>query len=94
MAYQFEKNHLEQEVVALEASQAAFAAVRADGSVVTWGRGRQGPVPELRRVRSVTATSRAFAAVDAEGDVRCWGDGHFGGDCRSVQVGELLLLPW
>eukprot|EP00435_Cladocopium_sp_Y103_P017862 s3160_g4.t1 len=48
----------------------AFAAILADGSVVTWGRPDYG---------------YAFAAILADGTVVTWGEPSFGGDSSAVQ---------
>ncbi|CAE7500818.1 HERC2 [Symbiodinium natans] len=74
----------------LEATQSAFAAVRGDGSVVTWGRPRWGgdssPVAEkLKDVQQVRATAGAFAALLRSGGVVTWGHPALGGDSSEVQ---------
>ena len=57
----------------------AFAAVKADGSVVTWGRAECGGnsyavTSELQGgVRHVVGNERAFAAVKEDGSVVTWG---------------------
>ena len=68
----------------------AFAAVLADGCVVTWGDPDAGGdssevQDQLRGVRQVQATMRAFAAILADGSVVTWGYAEFGGDSSGVQ---------
>jgi hypothetical protein len=82
-------------VTALTATDAAFAALRTDGSVVTWGNGLYGgnsacpPSADcepaaagalLSGVVGVFATRRAFAALKQNGSVVTWGDPEYGGD--------------
>ena len=57
-------------------SWGAFAAILADGSVVTWGRGGDSSAvqDQLRNVQQVHATSFAFAAILADGSVVTWGE--------------------
>ncbi|CAJ1330125.1 unnamed protein product [Effrenium voratum] len=75
----------------LSASFSAFAAIQADGSVVTWGAevagGNVPPEvrPKLREVRQICATNAAFAAIAADGRVITWGEPAFGGDSEEVQ---------
>ena len=57
----------------------AFAAIKADGTVVTWGDpSRGGELSEicgyaLQEVVHITANSSAFAAIKANGRVVTWG---------------------
>jgi len=68
----------------------AFAAVKADGSVVTWGstahggdsRAVQG---QLADVQHIYSTDFAFAAVKVDGSVVTWGSATYGGDSTAVQ---------
>ena len=66
----------------------AFAAILADGSVVTWGSTRHDSSEvqdQLRNVQQVQATDHAFAAILADGSVVTWGDPLDGGDSSAVQ---------
>ena len=68
----------------------AFAAILADGSVVTWGYVRSGgdssPVrDQLKGVQHIQATVPAFAAILADGSVVTWGDADRGGDSWAVR---------
>jgi hypothetical protein len=73
----------------------AFAALRADGSVVTWGYGSYGgdssavaaALDGSIDVTQVFSTERAFAALRADGSVVTWGDraaNNYGGDSSAV----------
>ena len=68
----------------------AFAAIKSDGSVVTWGGQRHGgdssAVADLLRDRvvQVTGTNSAFAAIKNDGSVVTWGDQRRGGDSSAV----------
>ncbi|MFN9912665.1 MAG: hypothetical protein ACK53L_08775, partial [Pirellulaceae bacterium] len=64
----------------------AFAVLRPDGSVVTWGDpsygGDSSAVASLLSsgVTQVFSTRSAFAALKADGSVVTWGDSSYGGD--------------
>jgi len=68
----------------------AFAAVKSDGSVVTWGDAVNGGdssavAAQLSGgVQSVTGNNYAFAAVKSDGSVVTWGRAEFGGDSSGV----------
>ena len=68
----------------------AFAALKDDGSVVTWGNGSNGGdssavADQLSGdVRDVFSNSGAFAALKADGSVVTWGDTAWGGDSSAV----------
>ena len=68
----------------------AFAALKSDGQVVTWGNAVFGGdsssvADELASgVQRIYSTSHAFAAVKEDGRVVTWGDADFGGDSSSV----------
>ena len=75
--------------VRVAATEGAFACIRADGSVVAWGRpdkgGRSGEIQDqLHHVEHIQASSGAFAAIRADRTVVTWGAEH-GGDSSSVQ---------
>ena len=58
----------------IQATQEAFAAILADGSVVTWGSPDYGGdcsavQDQLRNVQRIQATDRAFAAILADESV-------------------------
>jgi len=61
------------------AAQGAFAALRHDGSVVTWGDpscgGDSSAVQaKLKGVTQIHSTHTAFAAIVLDGSVVAWGD--------------------
>eukprot|EP00439_Symbiodinium_sp_Y106_P028978 s838_g3.t1 len=79
-----------EDVRQIGASQAAFAALLEDGSVVTWGDGRCGADSKavrrkLNGIRRVIASNYAFAAVCEDRTVVAWGDPAFGGDASPLQ---------
>ena len=78
----------------------AFAAIKENGSVVTWGNSSFGgdssavasQIDGLINVVEVFSTGYAFAALRTDGSVVTWGDSRFGGDSSAVasQVGGLI----
>ncbi|WP_319587183.1 DUF4347 domain-containing protein [uncultured Desulfobulbus sp.] len=67
----------------------AFAALKADGSVVTWGDSGSGGdsstvASSLAGVQQIYSTGFAFAALKADGSVVTWGDSGSGGDSSTV----------
>ncbi|CAE8604651.1 unnamed protein product [Polarella glacialis] len=72
----------------------SFAAIKANGSVVTWGKASEGGdsaavAPLLTEgVVQVCGTAGAFAAIKANGSVVTWGNAQVGGD--SAPVAPLL----
>ncbi|CAE7325517.1 unnamed protein product [Symbiodinium necroappetens] len=78
------------DVRSITANLSAFAALRGDGTVVTWGDcyagGNSSRVQsKLQNVRQIQATDKAFAAIVGNGEVVAWGHPDYGGDCSSVQ---------
>ena len=74
----------------IQAALGAFAALRADGSVVTWGDpgggGDSSSVQsQLCNVCQVQSSGLAFAAIKADGSVVTWGSPSYGGDCSAVR---------
>ena len=74
----------------IQSSMEAFAAIRSDGKVVTWGAGSLGGDSsmvqgQLRNVTCIQATSHAFAAVRSDGSVVTWGHRLDGGDSSHVR---------
>ena len=69
----------------------AFAAVKHDGSVVTWGNADRGGNSNSVKseltggVDHVVGAARAFAAVKQDGSVVTWGSPDDGGDSDSVK---------
>ena len=68
----------------------AFAALKNDGSVVTWGRADFGgdsshvAAQVSGGVQTVVGNGAAFAAVKVDGSVVTWGDADGGGDSSST----------
>ena len=83
------------EVVEVEATSAAFAAIRRDGTVVVWGDPDLGAdtslAKSLANVQRIEATAGAFAAIHDDGQVTAWGLKDLGGDASAVQE-ELLQV--
>ena len=74
----------------VQATQDAFAAILANGSVVTWGRSdfggdRSRVQDQLKGVQQIQATDYAFAAMLADGSVVTWGTEESGGDSSAVK---------
>ena len=68
----------------------AFALIRSDGTVLSWGMPNWGGdssavSSELRDVQLVQASVKAFAAVRGDGTVITWGDRSSGGDSSKVR---------
>jgi hypothetical protein len=74
---------------------AAFAAIRGDGSVVTWGADwsggdSSGVASQLSSgVTQIFSNDGAFAALKSGGSVVTWGNGLYGGDSNEV-AGQLI----
>ena len=77
-------------VKAVYSTPLAYAALKADGSVVTWGDIASGgnssavAVQLASGVNAVFANQTAFAALKADGSVVTWGDSTSGGDSSAV----------
>ena len=71
-------------------NQGAFAALKADGSVVTWGSSFYGGDSTAvasslsSGVTAVYSTSTAFAALKADGSIVSWGNAYGGGNSAAV----------
>jgi len=66
-----------------------FAALKTDGTVVTWGDSYYGGdssavASKLTNVKAIYSTSIAFAALKTDGTVVTWGDSNGGGDSSAV----------
>ncbi|CAE7613770.1 unnamed protein product [Symbiodinium microadriaticum] len=78
-------------VVQIQGTTNAFAAICGDGSVVTWGHGRNGGSSKhvqhlLSNVKAIQASTGAFAAIRDDGSVVTWGHKSMGGDSSAVQA--------
>ena len=77
-------------VVNIYATQTSFAALLANGNVVSWGDlDRMGASlntvqSSLTNVKSIATTEYAFAALKGDGTVVTWGDPIVGGDSSTV----------
>ncbi|MEB3361016.1 MAG: hypothetical protein VKI42_02695 [Synechococcaceae cyanobacterium] len=78
---------------------AAFAALKADGSVVTWGSSAyggdsRGVADQLRNpgVTQIFSTGSAFAALKADGSVVTWGNPDGGGRGRGMSSDVVARL--
>ncbi|MFT6629232.1 MAG: hypothetical protein ACJA1R_002506, partial [Flavobacteriales bacterium] len=70
-------------------SVSAFAVLKVDGNVVTWGNATEGGdspsgTPKLTGIVEVFSTVYAFAALKSDGSVVTWGNSSGGGDSSSV----------
>jgi hypothetical protein len=80
------------DVTAIYSNDSAFAALRADGSVVTWGSSWSGgDSSEVSSqlngecdVKVIYSNKEAFAALRADGSVVTWGNKNYGGDSNPV----------
>eukprot|EP00434_Breviolum_minutum_P005013 symbB.v1.2.004425.t1/scaffold248.1/size253060/1 len=74
------------DVKTIASSSLAFAAIRNDGSVVTWGSKNPCVDPEeLQDVTHIAGSHEAFCALRADGSCFTWGGAKFGGDSQKVQ---------
>ena len=90
-----------QQIQSIYATREAFAALKQDGSVVTWGMVARGGYSSsvrnhLQQVKSIYATRHAFAALKQDGTVVTWGHADYGGDSSSVsdQLQQIKGVSW
>ncbi|CAK9083467.1 unnamed protein product [Durusdinium trenchii] len=81
-------------VQSVTASKYSFAALKSDGTVVTWGEGACGGdssavQEELQDIKVIVATARAFSALRGDGRVITWGRVVSGGESRAVQLEDI-----
>ena len=67
------------QIQAIRANVRAFAAILAEGSVVTWGDADYGGNSSavqyrLKNLQQIQASDQAFAAILGDGSVVTWGD--------------------
>ena len=77
------------DIVSVNATWKAFAAIRQDKSVVAWGESGYGgvvssAVASLRDITKLAATGAAFAVLRADGSIAAWGNTSQGGNASSV----------
>jgi len=83
-------NSQEARIKAISSTNYAFAAIRENGSVSTWGDSASGGdssrVSEKisQGVRDIYSSLKAFAALKSDGSVVTWGDESYGGNSISV----------
>lgn len=88
-SYQTPVGHVNSGVVEVYSTSSAFAALKSDGSVVTWGRGGEGGDSSgvanqlTSGVTAISSNFSAFAALKNDGSVVTWGSAD-GGDSSSV----------
>ena len=95
--FDFQKEHIEEliartnprELKSIHTNKQAFAALKKDGTVITWGIPSKGGnsshvQDKLKDVVSIDSTLGAFAALKKDGQVVTWGDDLTGGDSRQV----------
>jgi len=72
----------------------AFAALKADGSVVAWGDTNSGGTAPtgLSGITQIFSNSNAFAALKADGSVVAWGDTRAGGSAPTGLTGVTQLF--
>lgn len=81
-------------MVEIQGADSAFACIREDGSVVTWGHAAAGG--DCSRVRdqlqnvTTLGTKGAFAAILSDGNLVTWGHKDYGADSKFVQQLQLL----
>eukprot|EP00435_Cladocopium_sp_Y103_P020051 s1803_g4.t2 len=73
-------------IATIVSNDTAFAVIRGDGSVTTWGDEYSGGnsdavQDQLISVHQISSSSCAFAAIRLDGTVVCWGSAAGGGDC-------------
>lgn len=84
------------DVQQIQASGAAFAALRGDGKVVTWGDSARGGDSSLVRgqlvkVQQIQASTSAFAALRADGVIIAWGAPDCGGHFRNAGPSDTFV---
>ncbi|TNI15021.1 hypothetical protein CF106_01415 [Aeromonas veronii] len=77
------------DVRSITENKAAYAALKGDGTVVTWGKRDSGGdshavTKQLVDVKAVFRTDHAFAALKNDGTVVTWGNAAKGGDSSAV----------
>ena len=78
------------DVQQIYSTERAFAAVLADGNVVTWGQpgyggDSSGVQDQLKNVQEICGSQSSFAAVLADGSIVEWGNQDHGGDSSTIE---------
>jgi hypothetical protein len=63
----------------------AFAALKADGSITSWG--YVGTAPSGNGYTKIYSNQFAFAALKADGSITAWGGGAYGGSDAPTSKG-------
>ena len=82
---------LTSDIVTIYSNHEAFAALKKDGSVVTWGNSSYGgdsSSVDLTNVKKIFNSYNAFAALKTDNSVVTWGDATGGGDSSSVDLSK------
>ncbi len=82
-------------VTKVVSSGTAFAAIKDDGTVVTWGDGNAGgdsTGKKLTHVTQIANTTYAFAALKNDGTVTTWGNSYYGGDSSKVTLTHVVSI--
>jgi Ca2+-binding RTX toxin-like protein len=79
------------DVIQIVSSREAFSALRADGTVVSWGNDGSGGdstavTSQLHDIKEIFSTASAFAALRTDGSVITWGRTDGGGDSSVVSA--------
>jgi alpha-tubulin suppressor-like RCC1 family protein len=85
------------DVQTIVTNNGAFAALKTDGSVVTWGSGWAGGdssavASVLTDVQTISNTNDAFAALKTDGTVVTWGNSYSGGDSTGVDLTDVQTI--
>ncbi|MGZ9899180.1 Ig-like domain-containing protein [Shewanella gaetbuli] len=77
------------DIISIAATQSAFAALKSDGTVITWGDARYGGDSSsvqslLTDIVTIIGNAYAFAAIKADGTVITWGQLVSGGDSSAI----------
>merc|ERR1712118_386360 len=84
-------------VKSIHSTKYAFAALKADGSVVAWGyKDDGGDCSKVQEqlaagVQSLYSNEHAFAALKADGSVVAWGSKGSGGDCSKARATSRMV---
>ena len=79
--------------MAIQSTRAAFAALRSDGTVVSWGNPsfggtayKGGPFVKAQQVKAIQSSEAAFMALHYDGSVTAWGNANCGGAARGLEI--------
>ena len=80
-------------VVKIFSTDQSFAALKSDGTVVSWGyEVNTSDTQNLNNVNMIATTSRAFAALKNDGTVFTWGSARHGGSASGVDLTNVLEI--